>query len=356
MAKFCMVASLMTCHNLMIILVRFWSGHHGQILMVASLMTCQNLIVILARFWAGHHGQILHGSITNDLSEPYDNLGKILVRSPWPNLDGSITNDLSEPYGNLGKILWPNRTFKTSHELDKILVQFSSLSPDLWTCHNLAIIFERLWSDHFGQILAWWNLFRPDKIFPCFLARLYLDQILSGTLEELGVNFGKILANQNLARQPWHFIQDTCKKLGNIFSMVVLINAHRIMKHVWWTKITWMVSSSLVQKQYLLLLLLVLSSVIQNIFFIATTLLKKQKIQLWLQNNQLPADSSCSQEFVSYVYVLFQGVRVLKHLLWVLVKKKAVMLYLVHYKNVTNRRQWETLILTITLRGKKENW
>ena len=104
MAKFCMVASLMTCHNLMIILVRFWSGHHGQILMVASLMTCQNLIVILARFWAGHHGQILHGS---------------------------ITNDLSEPYGNLGKILWPNRTFKTSHELDKILVQFSSLSPDL---------------------------------------------------------------------------------------------------------------------------------------------------------------------------------------------------------------------------------
>ena len=57
-------------------------------------------------------GQILHGSITSDLSEPYGNLGKILVRSPWPNL-GSITSDfLSEPHGNLDKILvgspWPN--------------------------------------------------------------------------------------------------------------------------------------------------------------------------------------------------------------------------------------------------------
>ena len=44
-----------------------------------------------------------------DLSEPYDNLGKILVRSPWPNLAWS---DLSEPYDNRGKILvrspWPN--------------------------------------------------------------------------------------------------------------------------------------------------------------------------------------------------------------------------------------------------------
>ena len=47
--------------------------------MVAS-MTCQNLMVILARFWSGHHGQILCGSITDDLSEPYDNLGNILVR------------------------------------------------------------------------------------------------------------------------------------------------------------------------------------------------------------------------------------------------------------------------------------
>ena len=73
--------------------------------MVASLVTCQNLMVTLAIFWSGHHGQILHGSITSDLSEPYGNLGKILVRSLWPNL-----------------------TFKTSHELDKILVQFSCLS------------------------------------------------------------------------------------------------------------------------------------------------------------------------------------------------------------------------------------
>ena len=67
--------------------------------------------------------------LCNDLSEPYGNLGKILVGSPWQKiLPGSITRDSSEPYGNLGKIpvrsLWPNLTFKTSHELDKILVQF----------------------------------------------------------------------------------------------------------------------------------------------------------------------------------------------------------------------------------------
>ena len=49
------------------------------------------------------------------------------------------------------------------------------------------------------SILACWNLFRLDKILPCFLERIYLDQILPGTLEELGVNLGKILANQNLA-------------------------------------------------------------------------------------------------------------------------------------------------------------
>ena len=115
MAKFCLIASLETCQNLMVIMARFWSGHHGQILrgsitsdlsepygnlgkifncqvtiakscVVASLVTCQNLMVILARFRSGHHGQILRGSITSDLSEPYGNLGKILVRSPWPNL------------------------------------------------------------------------------------------------------------------------------------------------------------------------------------------------------------------------------------------------------------------------------
>ena len=82
----------------------------------------------------------------------------------------------------------------------------------------LAIVFERLWSDHFGQIFACCNLFSFDKILPCFLARLYLDQILPGTLEELGVHLGKIPANQNLARQSWLFIQGTCKILGNIFS------------------------------------------------------------------------------------------------------------------------------------------
>ena len=58
-------------------------------------------------------------------------------------------------------------------------------------------------------------------ILPCFLARLYHDQILSGTLEELGVNLGKILANKNLARQSWLFIQDTCKILGNMFSKAI---------------------------------------------------------------------------------------------------------------------------------------
>ena len=54
--------------------------------LVASLKTCQNLMVILARFWSGDYGQILPGSITSDLSEPYGNLGKILVVSPRPNL------------------------------------------------------------------------------------------------------------------------------------------------------------------------------------------------------------------------------------------------------------------------------
>ena len=77
--------------------------------LVASLVTCHNFMIILARFWSGHYGQILSGSITSDLSEPYDNLGKILVRLPWPNL---ACCDLSELYGNLGKILvrspWPN--------------------------------------------------------------------------------------------------------------------------------------------------------------------------------------------------------------------------------------------------------
>ena len=73
---------------------------------------------------------------------------------------------------------------------------------------NLPYSFERLWSDHFGQILACWNLFRLDKILPCFLERIYLDQIVPGTLEELGVNLVNILANQNLARQSWLFMSN----------------------------------------------------------------------------------------------------------------------------------------------------
>ena len=132
---------------------------------VASLMTCQNLMIT------------------------------ILVRS-----------------------LGPIRTFKTSHELDKILVQFSCLSPDL---HELAIILQYSLKDY-GQITLVKFLHGGTSSdltrFSCFLARLYLDQILSGTLEELGVNLGKILANKNLARQSWLLIQDTCKILGNIFS------------------------------------------------------------------------------------------------------------------------------------------
>ena len=57
-------------------------------------------------------------------------------------------------------------------------------------------------------------LHRLDKILLCFLARLYLDQILSGTL---GVNLGKILANKNLARQSWLFIQDKLARSWEIF-------------------------------------------------------------------------------------------------------------------------------------------
>ena len=123
MAKSCLVASLVTCQKLLIFLARFWSGHHGQILRSlvtygqilpgSIIVTCQNLMVILARFWSHHHGQILHGSITSDLSEPYGNLGKSLVRS-----------------------LWPNHTFKTSHELDK-MNERERCSP----IHHAKIIF-----------------------------------------------------------------------------------------------------------------------------------------------------------------------------------------------------------------------
>ena len=47
-----------------------------------SYIINQDPVGTLARFRSGYHGQIFHGSITNDLSESYNNLGKILVRSP----------------------------------------------------------------------------------------------------------------------------------------------------------------------------------------------------------------------------------------------------------------------------------
>ena len=47
---------------------------HGSII--------NDLSVILARFWSGYQGYVLHGNISNDLSEPYGNLGNILVGSP----------------------------------------------------------------------------------------------------------------------------------------------------------------------------------------------------------------------------------------------------------------------------------
>ena len=69
----------------------------SHILNINYCIIIQDPVRTLARFMSGHHGQILPGRITNDLSEPCGNLGKILVGSPWPNL-----------------------AFKTSHELDKI--------------------------------------------------------------------------------------------------------------------------------------------------------------------------------------------------------------------------------------------
>ena len=100
-----------------------------SIIRVETTISKETITGNLGKILVSYYGQILPGSITNDLSQPYGNLGKILVGQIWHS---SITSDLSEPYDNLGKILvqslWPNRTFKTSHELDKVLVQFSCLS------------------------------------------------------------------------------------------------------------------------------------------------------------------------------------------------------------------------------------
>ena len=74
-----------------------------HILNINSCIIIQDSVRNLTRFMLGQHGQTLPGRITNDLSEPYGNLGKILVWSVWPNL-----------------------TFKTSHELDKIRPIFLS--------------------------------------------------------------------------------------------------------------------------------------------------------------------------------------------------------------------------------------
>ena len=119
----------------------------------------------------------------------------------------------------------------------------SCVVASLVICQNLMVILAKFWSGHYGQILAWWNLFRLDKILPCFLARFYIDQILSGTLEELGVNLGK---NKNLARQSWLVIQDTCKILGNIFSRVwkavelQLLHRHTQRHLLWSLKVTFL--------------------------------------------------------------------------------------------------------------------
>ena len=150
----------------MVILARFWSGHHGQILRgsITSDLAEEPYGKILARYWSGHHGQILRGSIINDLSEPYGNLGKIrhgqilrgsitsdlaepygkILARYWSGLHGqilrgSIINDLSEPYGNLGKI----------HH-GQIL--HGSITSDLAE-EPYGKILARYWSGHHGQIL-----------------------------------------------------------------------------------------------------------------------------------------------------------------------------------------------------------
>ena len=112
--------------------------------MVASLVTCQNLMIILARFWSGHHGQILRGSITSDLPEPYGNLGKILVRSLWPN------SCMVKPF-RLDKILpfsWQN--LNLVRYLGRIRCEPWNLARQSWlviqdTCKILGNIFSRVW-------------------------------------------------------------------------------------------------------------------------------------------------------------------------------------------------------------------
>ena len=50
------------------------------------------------------------------------------------------------------------------------------------------------------------------------MAKLYLVHVLPSNLKELGMNLGKILAKQILARPSWIFMQDICKILEIFFS------------------------------------------------------------------------------------------------------------------------------------------
>ena len=68
------------------IVIRSAKSFMQDILNINSCFINQDLVRTLIRFGSGHHGQILHGSITSDLSECYGNLVKIQVGSPWPNL------------------------------------------------------------------------------------------------------------------------------------------------------------------------------------------------------------------------------------------------------------------------------
>ena len=56
------------------------------------------------------------------------------------------------------------------------------------------------------------------------MARLYHVHVLPGNLKGLGMNHGKILAKQILARPTWIFMQDTCKILEIFFSGVLTDN------------------------------------------------------------------------------------------------------------------------------------
>ena len=59
---------------------------HARYLIQESCIINHDPVRTLAILMSGNHGLILHGSITNKLSEPYGNLGKILVELLWPNL------------------------------------------------------------------------------------------------------------------------------------------------------------------------------------------------------------------------------------------------------------------------------